>query len=96
LALPSGLHCHAQSAGSAPWLPAAIRWAAGLRCRWNQFLTTAFPFPEVWVMANALIVLCAVLVGAGIVSAGCFFWLVYRGPSSEDWQREMEDGRPRL
>src|SRR3954470_10991837 len=35
-------------------------------------------------MLSAVIMLCAVLVTAGIVSAGCFFWLVYRGPSQEE------------
>jgi uncharacterized membrane protein YqiK len=35
-------------------------------------------------MLFAVITLCAVLVGAGIVSAGCFFWLVYRGPSPDE------------
>jgi hypothetical protein len=48
-------------------------------------------------MLFAVITLCAVLVGAGIVSAGCFFWLVYRGPSPDEWQSEMERrGAPRL
>ena len=48
-------------------------------------------------MLFAVITLIAVLVGAGIVSAGCFFWLVYRGgPSPDEWQSEMDwRGAPR-
>jgi hypothetical protein len=42
-------------------------------------------------MLIAVITLCAVLAGAGFVSAGCFFWLVYRGrPSPDEWQSQME------
>jgi hypothetical protein len=41
-------------------------------------------------MLFAVITLCAVLVGTGIVSAVCFLWLVYRGASPDEWQSEME------
>ena len=40
-------------------------------------------------MLIALMTFCTVLAGAGIVSAGCFFWLVYRGPSLES-QADMD------
>jgi hypothetical protein len=46
-------------------------------------------------MLSAVIMLCAVLVTAGIVSAGCFFWLVYRGPSQEEHAEMDSFGRPR-
>jgi len=52
---------------------------------------TAFPFPEVECDADALITLCGLSVAAGVVSARCFFWVVYRGHSSKEWQREMQD-----
>src|SRR3954465_5713307 len=46
-------------------------------------------------MLSAVIMLCAGLVTAGIVSAGCFFWLVYRRPSREEHAEMDSFGRPR-